>query len=83
MLSTKENNLSPIYIKKLKGIMPKDYFNIIATMVNVIEQKDPYTRDHSHRVMKICVLVAKQLDMPPQDILLLHHFGYSNRQKLS
>ncbi|MFH0924301.1 MAG: HD-GYP domain-containing protein [bacterium] len=52
---------------------PPTYFNIMATMVNALEQKDVYTKKHSERVMKLSALVARKLDMPPQEILLLQY----------
>jgi putative nucleotidyltransferase with HDIG domain len=60
------------------------YNNLLATLyafVKAIEARDPYTKQHSHRVTRIAMVLAKAMDRTAeeQDILnvagLLHDIG--------
>jgi HD-GYP domain-containing protein (c-di-GMP phosphodiesterase class II) len=41
---------------------------IILVLANAIEAKDEYTRGHVERVCGYCLAIAKELNMPPEDV---------------
>lgn len=56
-------------------------YQTIQTLTSAIDAKDPYTRGHSYRVSQYSVLIAEQLNWPPERIYdlrfaaMLHDVG--------
>ncbi len=51
-----------------------DYFyNVIQSMVRIVEAKDHNTRGHSERVAEHALKIARRMGFPPQDIDILRH----------
>jgi HD-GYP domain-containing protein (c-di-GMP phosphodiesterase class II) len=46
--------------------------NVVKSLVYVIEAKDEYTRGHSERVNRYCMMMADRLEMDEEDIKDLH-----------
>ncbi|MBI5555630.1 MAG: HD domain-containing protein [Elusimicrobia bacterium] len=44
------------------------YLDIIRSLVNAIEARDPYTRGHSEQTTKYAVSIARRLDLPAESI---------------
>jgi len=44
---------------------------IVQSLVNTIEAKDPYTRGHSQRVTRLALAAAQELGLPPRDMEVL------------
>ena len=57
------------------------FINSIRTLAAAIDAKDPYTRGHSERVARYSVMIARYMDLPPEDVrmvrlaALLHDVG--------
>jgi putative nucleotidyltransferase with HDIG domain len=57
------------------------FINSIRTLAAAIDAKDPYTRGHSERVARYAVVIARHMDMTPEEIravrlaALLHDVG--------
>jgi len=57
------------------------FINSIRALAAAIDAKDPYTRGHSERVARYSSLVAKEMDLSPEDVrrarlsALLHDVG--------
>jgi putative nucleotidyltransferase with HDIG domain len=66
---------------KLYTEMRQDFFEFVETLTRVIEEVDPYTRDHSHRVASYARLIAREMGLPSAQVetigtaALLHDLG--------
>lgn len=66
---------------KLYTEMRQDFFDFVETLTRVIEEVDPYTRDHSHRVARYARLIAGEMGMSSRMVetvgtaALLHDLG--------
>jgi len=49
----------------------KTYFETITALAMAVEAKDTYSRGHSDRVAQFCVMIAKQLGLSQEEILIL------------
>jgi diguanylate cyclase (GGDEF)-like protein/putative nucleotidyltransferase with HDIG domain len=64
--------------KKIKNTIEAKvtlYEQSVYTLVDLIEKRDSYTAGHSKRVAQYCVLVAKQMNLPKDDIDLIYRAG--------
>jgi HD-GYP domain-containing protein (c-di-GMP phosphodiesterase class II) len=52
--------------------MERFVINIVKSLVHAIEVKDVYTRGHSERVNRYCMMMADRLDLDKQDKKNLH-----------
>jgi putative nucleotidyltransferase with HDIG domain len=66
--------------------MKRDLLEFVRALVQVLDEVDPYTRDHSLRVADYCKTVARHLRMSEREIealeygALLHDLGKIGRQ---
>lgn len=57
------------------------FVSTIKSLAAAIDTKDPYTHGHSERVASIAAIIARELDLPPQEVervyiaALLHDVG--------
>ncbi|HEY3316633.1 MAG TPA: HD-GYP domain-containing protein, partial [Bacillota bacterium] len=57
------------------------YLSTISALVRALEQKDPYTQGHSHRVKEYALAIAKEMQLPADQlerleyVALLHDVG--------
>lgn len=55
--------------------------NVIVTLTEALEAKDPYTQGHTRRVTEISMAIAEEMNLPPDEIArirtaaLLHDIG--------
>ena len=55
------------------------YSNLVDTLnalITTIEAKDPYTNDHSHRVTEYAMALARELQLGPEELEMLHFAGH-------
>ncbi|MDI6640908.1 MAG: HD domain-containing protein [Elusimicrobiota bacterium] len=72
ILQTLSNNLAvAIRNAKLYKEVEDAYFNITKAFVNVLETKDIYSIGHSDSVTKYSVAIAKKLNLPSEDIIVI------------
>jgi putative two-component system response regulator len=50
------------------GKLQTQSFSAIATLVNMLEAKDKFTRNHSQRVSEIALAIARELGLPQETI---------------
>ncbi len=61
--------------------LQSSFMQTIQAFANLLEDKDPYTHGHSHRVSRIAVMIATSLGLTPQEIAtirdsaLMHDIG--------
>lgn len=55
--------------------LEKAYMESIETLRYTVEAKDPYTKGHSDRVSKYCVLIGEKLGLPEEDLKTLRIGG--------
>jgi putative nucleotidyltransferase with HDIG domain len=61
--------------------MREDMFNFVGTLADVIEEVDPYTRQHSHRVSTYARAIAREMGLPERRVQtiatagILHDIG--------
>lgn len=48
---------------------------LVLSLVNAIEAKDPYTKGHSKRVAKYACMIAERLGYAEEELLQLHYIG--------
>jgi len=66
---------------KLRQELEQSYFDLITTLAQAIEAKDPYTRGHVNRVADYSIRLGKALKLPPSEIVrvekaaILHDVG--------
>ncbi len=48
----------------------------LVSLVSTIEARDPYTRDHSHRVTQWAVRIARKMGFPTEELDMLRFAGY-------
>jgi len=66
---------------KLYTEMRRDFFDFVETLTRVIEEVDPYTRHHSHRVADYSRRIAVEMGLAPRQVetvgtaALLHDIG--------
>ncbi len=66
---------------KLKQELEQSYFDLIRTLAQAIEAKDPYTRGHVNRVADYSIQLAKSLRLPVSEVTriekaaILHDVG--------
>jgi HD-GYP domain-containing protein (c-di-GMP phosphodiesterase class II) len=66
---------------KLKEDLERSYFELIITLAQAIEAKDPYTRGHVNRVADFSIRLSKALKLPASEIskvekaAILHDVG--------
>ncbi|MCD4782544.1 MAG: HD domain-containing protein [Candidatus Eremiobacteraeota bacterium] len=66
---------------KLRHDLEKSYFELITTLAQAIEAKDPYTRGHVNRVADYATRLAKALKLPSGEVTkiekaaILHDVG--------
>lgn len=53
-----------------------DFHEFIESLTDILEMKDFYTRGHSHRVAEYSTLIAKELNLPYEDIFFVHMAGH-------
>ena len=70
MVQSKVKKIEELEIQK-----SKEYKEALYTLVDLIEQRDPYTGGHSSRVAEYCRLIAKELDMPDEETDILYEAG--------
>ena len=58
-------------IKDLEKEKEKNQEQIIHSMIDMIEARDSYTAGHTKRVSKYCVLIAREMNINEEDIILL------------
>jgi hypothetical protein len=46
----------------------ESYWNTIKVLAQAVEQRDKYTHGHTERVTEYSVLLAQQLDLPPEEM---------------
>lgn len=44
---------------------------MVHSLVKAVEAKDPYTAGHSERVMRYCVAIGREMDLPPNELTIL------------
>lgn len=49
------------------------YLNIIRSLVNAIEARDPYTRGHSEQTMKYAVAISQKMNLPEEMIEIIRN----------
>jgi len=49
----------------------KTYFETITALAMAVEAKDTYSRGHSDRVAQFCVMIAKEMGLGQEEILIL------------
>ena len=75
LLSALEN------LEKEKQKAEEAYLEVIASLVNALEEKDPYTQGHTKRVCDYAVMLAEYLNLPAAEVdnirkaALLHDIG--------
>jgi putative nucleotidyltransferase with HDIG domain len=66
---------------KLYSEMRQDFMDFVGTLASLIEEVDPYTRHHSHRVAQYARQIATELELPAPRVdtiataALLHDIG--------
>ncbi|MBI3920837.1 MAG: GAF domain-containing protein [Armatimonadetes bacterium] len=60
---------------RLYGDLRSLYLNIIEALARTIDVKDSYTHDHSRRVTSIAQEVAKELELPEEELDLIQIAG--------
>ncbi|MCE1245123.1 MAG: HD domain-containing protein [Firmicutes bacterium] len=66
---------------KLREDLERSYFELIITLAQAIEAKDPYTRGHVNRVADFAIRLAKALKLPASEVArvekaaILHDVG--------
>jgi putative nucleotidyltransferase with HDIG domain len=66
--------------------MKTDLLEFVRALVQVVDEVDPYTRDHSLRVAEYCKAVARQMRVPEREVeaieygALLHDLGKIGHQ---
>lgn len=79
--STQELESRKKQIKDLEDEKARHYEELIEMLVGVIEQRDAYTAGHTRRVAEYCVAIARQMQLPPEDVsrlreaAILHDIG--------
>lgn len=82
-IEEKNRQLLSLY-EKLKdehGKTKEAFYQIITSLVNALEARDPYTQGHSRRVAEYALLIADKLGWPPDEkeklrkASLLHDLG--------
>jgi hypothetical protein len=54
--------------QELMRSMQRSYISTITSLARTIEAKDPYTGGHTERVRDFAILLARELDMPEDDL---------------
>ncbi len=82
-----ENNLSAVVVNfqditnsvlkqketdDLKSKQIENYEQTIYTLVDMIERRDSYTAGHTRRVSEYAVLIAKQMNLSEDEVMMLH-----------
>jgi len=49
----------------------KTYFETISALALAVEAKDPYSRGHSDRVAKYCVMIGKKFNLSAEDLNMI------------
>ncbi len=66
---------------RLLDELERSYFETVSALVGALDASDPYTRGHSDRVMLFSEAIAKELDVPKEEVkmikfgALLHDIG--------
>lgn len=58
---------------RLYRALRASYLSAIKTLAVVIDAKDGFTKDHSFKVQRYAVAIAKELKLPDQEIELISH----------
>lgn len=68
-------------LPNIEKILTDESRNTILSLIELIELKNPYTREHSKQVAKYAVLIAKEMEFPEKEIeiikqaALIHDIG--------
>jgi len=52
-------------------LIPEDLWRLIRAIDTALNERDPYTHNHSHRLIQLCTVTAGFCDLPEGDIKLL------------
>ncbi|KPJ63145.1 MAG: hypothetical protein AMS15_01480 [Planctomycetes bacterium DG_23] len=63
-------------LELLKAAIQENYETTTKALIAAIDAKDSYTGGHSQRVSKLYTIVAKNLNLSPEDVNLYSHAGY-------
>lgn len=66
-----KSELSP-----MRRLLRDSYISILKSFAVILESKDPYIREHSLRVTKYGVMLAKELGLKPEEIEIIENTGY-------
>lgn len=66
-----KGELSPI-----RRLLRDSYMSILRSFAIILESKDPYIREHSMRVTKYAVILAKELGLKQEEIEVIENTGY-------
>ena len=66
-----KGELSPI-----RRLLRDSYVSILRSFTIILESKDPYIKEHSLRVTKYAVMLAKELGLSHEEIDIIEHTGY-------
>lgn len=66
-----QGEMSPI-----RRILRDSYMSILKSFAVILESKDPYIREHSMRVTKYAVILAKELGLKPEEVEIIENTAY-------
>lgn len=66
-----KGELSPI-----RRLLRDSYMSILKSFAIILESKDPYIREHSLRVTKYAVMLAKEIGLKSEEIEVIENTGY-------
>ena len=66
-----KRELSPI-----RRLLRDSYMSILKTLAVILESKDPYIKEHSLRVTKYAVMLARELGLKPEEVEVIENTGY-------
>lgn len=63
------------HFSPIQRLFRNSYLSMLKSLAIILESKDPYLQEHSLRVTKYAVLIAKELGLSDDDIEIIEHTG--------
>lgn len=62
-------------LSPMRRLLRDSYMSILKSFAVILESKDPYIREHSMRVTKYAVMLAKEIGLSPEEIEIIENTG--------